>query len=100
MKQDLRGQCRVDGMDVPWTRGKFFLWAAELAFEAAAEGKRRHTCCREGCDETEAKAGKFKRCSRFFIARYCSAECGAAAWKDGHKYTCTKIASPSAPQPR
>ena len=71
------------------------LRAAELAFEAAAKGKRRHTCCREGCDKTEAKAGKFKKCSRCLIARFCLPECSAAAWKDGHEYTCTKIASPS-----
>ena len=67
--------------------------AIELALEAAAEGKRRHTCCREGCDKKESDddgVGKFKKCSRCNVARYCSTECAAAAWKEGHKYTCTK----------
>ena len=64
--------------------------ALELALEAAAEGKRRHSCCREGCENTESKAGKFKICSGCNVARYCSPECSVAAWREGHKYTCTK----------
>ncbi|KAF1846230.1 uncharacterized protein K460DRAFT_386537 [Cucurbitaria berberidis CBS 394.84] len=41
------------------------------------------------CDATRAKdGGELKKCSRCKLTRYCSAECQAWDWKNGHKVSC------------
>ena len=50
-----------------------------------------HECDGPGCGKEETKQNKFKRCSRCWSTKYCSAECQKKDWKDGHAMKCEAV---------
>lgn len=63
------------------------------ASKAAAAAAAAVKCSRPACGRRQGDGSaedKFKVCSRCQSAMYCSGECQAAHWKDGHKGACKK----------
>lgn len=65
--------------------------AARILLDAIRTGRLRHTCCNGECGKTEKESGKFPRCQRCGIARFCSKECLKAAWPR-HRLACRAAA--------
>ncbi|KAI9019942.1 hypothetical protein DFJ74DRAFT_707990 [Hyaloraphidium curvatum] len=71
----------LEGSGQPWPAH-----AQTLRHRLRAVGRHADHC--DSCNAEASEHLRLKRCARCKVARYCSRECQAAAWKAVHKKDC------------